>query len=79
MLDNRQAKAPISYKMSARTALGVLLYSHALVLVSRPVGTKKLNFVQISVKSKLALLVVQLVQNAWDRPTKSFCLGHFGV
>lgn len=59
-------RATIPHEINVLTSSTKQLYFHAAVLMNRKAGRKNLNIVQDWVSSKLAGMVVQIVQRASD-------------
>lgn len=75
MLDNSQAKAKTMSDISLPASLHVDLCFHAILLISRDVGKKKLKVNRHAVNSTLVSMAASLVHNALDALTKSCSVG----
>lgn len=78
VLDDSQAKAQIPYQMSVPTGLKAQLYFHAIALLSREVGKKKLNIFQKAVNTMLVVLRFYLRRRPGMRSQRFVRFGHCG-
>lgn len=72
LLNNAQAKAQMPLKISMMTSFKAQFYFHSVFLMSREVENRKLNINKSMRESRISFLAFQLLQTAWDAPTK-FC------
>lgn len=63
-------KTAMRNEMSFRYAFDFLIYSHAIICITRRVGKKKRNFTRSTVNGTLAGMAVMDVQKTWNAMAK---------